>query len=187
MSNLINHILCPNYEDYETLTPARNYLKHFPDMWVEEKYAEAALWRERCDIMKNRPLFFTDYMRWWKNHIPKDIEGRMKQRQRLEYALYTLAQDYKWKVKNLEDVLNKGVSRIYCTRMVDAREIPDEELPKPKQKPAKPRIVSSKGMTRGQLQSFVLDMLAQENEYKKKGAGKWEYNGGWNKRIYQIS
>ena len=185
MSNFINHILCPNYEDYETLTPARNYLKHFPDMWVEEMYAEAALWRERCDIMKNRPQFFTDYMRWWKNHIPKDINGRMKQRQRLIYALSTLAQDCKWKVKNLDDVLSKGVSRIYCTRQMDAREIPDEELPKPK--PEKPRIVSSKGMTRAQLQAFVLDMLAQENEYKKKGAGQWECRGRWNKRIYQIS
>lgn len=187
MSYLINHILCPNYEDYETLTPAKNYLKHFPEMWVEEKYAEGALRRERCEIMKNRPQFFTDYMRWWKNHIPNDLEGKVKQRQRLTYALSTLAQDYKWKVKNLEDVLNKGVSRIYCTRMVDAREIPDDELPKPKPKTAKPRIVSSKGMTRNELQAFVLDMLAQENEYKKKGAGRWEYNCGWNKRIYQIS
>lgn len=169
MSNLINHILCPNYEDYETLKPARNYLKHFPDMWVEEMYAEAALWRERCEIMKNRPQFFTDYMRWWKNHIPKDIEGRIKQRQRLKYALYTLAQDCGWKVKNLEDVFNNGVSRIYCTRQIDAQDIQDDPLPKPKPKPkVKRKFVSSKGMTRGQLQAFVLDMLAQENEYKTK-------------------
>lgn len=49
MSNLINPLLCPNYEDYEPINCAAG-ASHYPDMWkieriLDKKMRKEGVWR----------------------------------------------------------------------------------------------------------------------------------------------
>ena len=177
-------------------------------MWPEEKYAEGALWQERQEIMRTRPSFFTDYIRWWKNHIPKDPEARAKQRQRIAFALSTLAEDCGW---------DKKLCEIPCFRSILLKEVYETSNPKDKPKEEveplwmqKPKddglkidkellaqVMEGKVIQRVERKNnkdvvaYALATLASENEWEKKGAGCltfWsEGKGKWTKQIYKTS
>lgn len=208
MSNYISPFLCPNYEDYEYYGAPKQYLKNWPAMWPEEKYAEGALWQERQEIMRTRPSFFTDYIRWWKNNIPKDEAERIKQRQRIAYALSTLAEDCGW---------DKKLCEIPCFRSILLKEVYETSNPKDKpkeeaeplwmQKPKDDGLkidnelftqvmggkvvkrMEHKPTSRKDLIAFALATLANEQDWKRKNVGCYDYYNQQDltKRIYKTS
>lgn len=111
MSNFISHFRLPNYEDYDWIGPSRHYLKHWPEMWDAELYADKVV----------RPMQFfpmSSPVMWHKRHMPMDIEGKAEQRTKVYKALAQMAQANGFKVKNAEDVVWFGVSKIYKTLYV---------------------------------------------------------------------
>ena len=112
MSNLINPLLCANFEDYQHYGQTSCTLKTWPDMWPEEIAAEAGVYRERERMMKQRFFLESDdvirtimHFRL-KPHLPEHI---------LKVALVSLADEQGWEVKNPDSIRNYGVSTIFRT------------------------------------------------------------------------
>ena len=78
MSYFVSPLLCPNYEDDFPIFPSRHYLKNWPDMWPEEKYAEGALYRQWKQQQATRYVLTPrdkreNAIRYMKTHKPKDL------------------------------------------------------------------------------------------------------------------
>lgn len=114
MSYFVSPFLCPNYEDNEHYGSAKHYLKNWPDMWPEEKYAEGALWRERQEMLRNIPSWTRDNLNWWRCHMPEDADARRKQRMKLERVLASLACKHGWQKRVIMEGWNP-ITEIFTT------------------------------------------------------------------------
>ena len=179
MSHLINPLLCPNYEDYQSYAPAKHYLKHWPDMWPEEAMADRALWLEHQEQRKRYPLIGRLGTDWIKRNI-------------VIKALCSMAEECNWEVKNAWDMEVYHVSPIYKTdgardielpkhvptasnpigMEIDGRLLADilgDLIPGVVRTTTPPRRVSVPQGER--LQDFALATLAKEHRWQQRKAG----------------
>ena len=115
MSNLINHLLCPNYEDYDPYDCKGNAYTGYPDMWEPEIRAEAGVYEERQKMRQQ--IFFMA-----RDSVQRTIMHFKRMKAKPSYitelarkALLQLAEEYGWKVKNADTVNYFGVQPIIRT------------------------------------------------------------------------
>lgn len=180
MSHLINPILCKNYEDCQSYTPAKHYLKHWPDMWPEEAMADRSLWEEHKTMSERFPIFMLDNLQWCLHHCDRKTWAR-----RVPFALASLVRECRWKVRNYEDIDRYGVSPIYETDPRRMQDWEDEELVKshgieidlkllarmmgdmmPIYTIRKHRVIVRHPMNREGIQTYALATLVIENRWK---------------------
>lgn len=102
MSNLINHLLCQNFEDYDKYDEVSCTLKTWPDMWEPEIRAEAGVYEERKKFQEQ--VFFMA-----RDSVHRTIMHFKRMKAKPSYitelarkALLQLAEEYGWKVKNAD-------------------------------------------------------------------------------------
>ena len=117
MSNLINHLLCPNYEDYDPYDCKGNAYTGFPDMWEPEIRAEAGVYEERKKFQEQ--VFFMA-----RENVQRTIMHFKRMKANPSYitelarkALLQLAEEYGWKVKNYDSIKYCQVSPIIRTSL----------------------------------------------------------------------
>ena len=89
MSNFISGFRLPNYEDYQDYGQTSCTLKHWPDLWPEEDYAEKAV-REWLKELREWPLLH-----------PIDRQRDRKQLQ--AFALMQLCDERGWDVASVTE------------------------------------------------------------------------------------
>lgn len=110
MSNLIVSALCANYEDYDKYGEVSCTLKHWPDMWPEEKYAEGALWREH-HLLRERNEVLWRYSRLSLYRSDEDATHDCSPV--VVRALVSIARENSWKVANADLVKCYGMHAVY--------------------------------------------------------------------------
>lgn len=109
MSYFIVGVLVPGYEDYDQYGCKGNAFVGFPSMWPEERYAEAALWREHKDMLDQAKMRrrLSDYdtlapKRSREDNVPCIVR-----------ALVSIARENHWEVKNAQAVETAHVTPIF--------------------------------------------------------------------------
>ena len=115
MSHLVNSILCANFEDYDKYDEVSCTLKTWPDMWPEEKAAEAGVYREQQE--RKRQAFFLARDNTYRTlqHFRAKICPVYRMAELAELALADLADECGWEVKNPDRVKYDKVSPIFRT------------------------------------------------------------------------
>ena len=115
MSNLVNHLLCPNYEDYDPYDCKGNAYAGFPDMWEPEIRAEAGVYEERKKFQEQVFFMARDSVQRTIMHFKRMKTNPSYISSIAEKALLQLAEEYGWKVKNADTMNYFGVQPIIRT------------------------------------------------------------------------
>ena len=115
MSNLVNHLLCPNYEDYDPYDCKGNAYTGFPDMWEPEIRAEAGVYEERKKFQEQVFFMARDSVQRTIMHFKRMKAKPSYISSIAEKALLQLAEEYGWKVKNADTMNYFGVQPIIRT------------------------------------------------------------------------
>ena len=137
MSTLVNHLLCPNFEDYDKYDEVSCTLKTWPDMWEPEIRAEAGVYEELQKLRQQ--IFFMA-----RDSVQRTIMHFKRMKAKPSYitelarkALLQLAEEYGWKVKNYDSMKYCQVSPIIRTSLGqyedDSMDVDIEVFIKPKQ------------------------------------------------------
>lgn len=115
MSNLVNHLLCPNYEDYDPYDCKGNAYTGFPDMWEPEIRAEAGVYEERKRFREQCFFMARDSVQRTIMHFKRMGSDPSYITELARKALLQLAEEYGWKVKNYDSMKYCQVSPIIRT------------------------------------------------------------------------
>lgn len=117
MSNLVNHLLCPNFEDYDKYDEVSCTLKHWPDMWEPEIQAEAGVYEERQRLRQQIFFMARDSVQRTIMHFKNMKEKHSYIAELVNKAMRQLAEEYGWKVKNADSIKYCQVSPIIRTSL----------------------------------------------------------------------
>lgn len=117
MSNLINPLLCANYEDYDKYDEVSCTLKHWPDMWEPEIKAEAGVYEEQKRLREQIFFMARDSVQRTIMHFKRIDAAPWYMSELAQKALLQLAEEYGWKVKNADSVKYCHVSPIIRTSL----------------------------------------------------------------------
>ena len=137
MSHLVNHLLCPNYEDYDPYDCKGNAYTGFPDMWEPEIRAEAGVYEERKKFQEQVFFMARDSVQRTIMHFKRMDAEPSYITELARKALLQLADEYGWKVKNYDSIKYCQVSPIIRTSLGqyedDSMDVDIEVFIKPKQ------------------------------------------------------
>lgn len=117
MSNLVNHLLCPNYEDYDVYGCKGNAFVGFPDMWEPEIQAEAGVYEERQRLRQHIFFMARDSVQRTIMHFKNMKAKNSYIAELVNKAMRQLAEEYGWKVKNADGIKYCQVSPIIRTSL----------------------------------------------------------------------
>lgn len=117
MSNLVNHLLCPNYEDYDEYGCKGNAFVGFPDMWEPEIQAEAGVYEERQRLRQQIFFMARDSVQRTIMHFKNMKAKHSYIAELVNKAMRKLAEEYGWKVKNADSIKYCQVSPIIRTSL----------------------------------------------------------------------
>jgi len=117
MSNLVNPLLCPNYEDYDKYGCKGNAFVGFPDMWEPEIQAEAGVYEERQRLRQQIFFMSRDSVQRTIMHFKNMNAKHSYIAEIVNKAMRQLAEEYGWKVKNADSIKYCHVSPIIRTSL----------------------------------------------------------------------
>ena len=117
MSNLINPLLCHNYEDYDEYGCKGNAFVGFPDMWEPEIQAEAGVYEERQRLRQQIFFMARDSVQRIIMHFKNMKAKHSYIAELVNKAMRQLAEEYGWKVKNADSIKYCQVSPIIRTSL----------------------------------------------------------------------
>ena len=117
MSNLVNPLLCHNYEDYDEYGCKGNAFVGFPDMWEPEIQAEAGVYEERQRLRQQIFFMARDSVQRTIMHFKNMKAKHSYIAELVNKAMRQLAEEYGWKVKNADSIKYFQMSPIIRTSL----------------------------------------------------------------------